>query len=81
MLEKRLKIRLESLNDICEFGKKVTMFKSDINIIKGSVVCDAKSIMGVFHINPLEDVYVEIITDDAREIKEFNDIMSQFVLS
>ena len=42
---------------------------------------EGKSIMGVFHINPLEDVYVEIITDDAREIKEFNDIMSQFVLS
>ena len=45
MMEKKLMIRLDSIDTIREFAKYVVTFKSDINIIKGSVVYDAKSIL------------------------------------
>lgn len=78
MPEKKLKIMLANVNDICEFGKKVIKFKSHVNIVKGSVVWDAKAILGVFYIMPLDGAYIEILSEDELEIKEFNTIMSEF---
>ena len=79
MLEKRLNIMLDSMSDVCEFGKKIIKFKSHINIFKGSVVWDAKSIMGVIYLMPLNRACIEILSEDELEIKEFNAVMSEFV--
>lgn len=79
MLEKRLNIILDSMSDICEFEKKVIKFKNHVNIVKGSVVWDAKAILGIFYIMPLNGAYIEILSEDELEIREFNTVMSEFV--
>ena len=74
----KIRIKLDTIDKVHEFTKYVMRFDSDINIIKGRVVYDAKSILGVFKINPMDEVCVEIISDDEEEIERFNNIMSVF---
>lgn len=76
----KLQIRLNTFEEIKKFANKVTKLYSDVDIIKGSVVYDAKSIMGVINMGTLDGVYVEIHSDDEKEIEYFNELMSEFLL-
>ena len=76
----KVQIRLITFEEIKRFANKVTQVSSDVDIIKGSVVYDAKSIMGIFNMGTLDGVYVEIHTEDDREIEWFNELMKEFVI-
>lgn len=76
----KLKIKLSTFDEIKIFADKVTMLASDVDIIKGSVVYDAKSIMAIFNMGTLEGVYIEIHSDDEKEIVKFNEIMKEFIV-
>lgn len=77
---KKLEIRLNKIDDIKDFASKVIKVPSDVDIIKGNTVYDAKSIMAIFHLGSLDSVYVEVHTEDEAEIKLFNELMSNFVV-
>lgn len=76
----RIKIKLNTFLEIKKFAEKVTRVCSDVDIIKGSVHYDAKSIMGVLNMGSLDDVYVEINTNDEKEIALFTELMSDFAV-
>ena len=78
-MEKRIRVDLRDINVLRNFVNKVTQFESDINIIKGSNVFDAKSLFGVIDIAP-DGVatYVEIVSDDEDEIDKFFSEMEEF---
>ena len=76
----KLQIRLNTFEEIKKFANKVTKLYSDVDIIKGSVIYDAKSIMGVINMGTLDGVYVEIHSDDEKEIGYFNELMNEFLL-
>lgn len=75
---KRVKIKLETFNDIKVFASKIVRVESEVDIIKGSRVYDAKSIMGVLNMGTLDGIFVEIHSDDEEEIKFFNELMEEF---
>lgn len=73
-----MKIKLNTFDKIKAFAQKVIKFESDINICKGSIVYDAKSIMGVMALDTSEYVEVEILSKDSDEIKKFKEEMGEF---
>ena len=77
---RKLKIKLETFDQVKQFANRVVKLASDVDIIKGSKVYDAKSIMGVMNMGTLDGVYIELHSDDAYEIELFNELMSEFVL-
>lgn len=77
---KKLQIRLNTFDEIKRFANKVTQLESNVDIIKGSVVYDAKSIMGVLNMGTLDGVFVEIHSDDEHEVAWFNNLMEEFVI-
>lgn len=74
-----MKIKLDTFDKIKSFAKKVTKFESDVNICKGSICYDAKSIMGVMALDTSEYVEVDILSDNNDEIEKFNKEMEEFV--
>lgn len=77
-MEKRIKVNLNGMDILRRFAGKVVTFQSDVNIIKGSIIYDAKSILAVVNINPTYDTYVEIVSDNESEINRFNEYMEEF---
>lgn len=73
-----MKIKLDSFDKIKTFAQKVMKFESDINICKGSIIYDAKSILGVMALDTNEYVIVEILSIDNDEVERFNKEMEEF---
>ena len=65
-MNKSVKIYLNKISDIKEFAGIVTSFAPNVDIIKGSVVYDAKSIMGVILLGGTDPVEVKIHADDKN---------------
>lgn len=79
MLEKRIQIKLNGIEQLRNFVSVVSTFESDVNILKGRNIFDAKSIMGVIDIAPdSTETYVEIVSDNVPEIERFNHEMGAF---
>lgn len=78
-MNNRIQINLRDINTLKNFVHTVTTFESDVNIIKGSNVFDAKSLFGVIDIAPDgSTTFVEIVSDDQDEIDKFKDAMEVF---
>ena len=77
----RTKITI-TLNDfirIKNFSSEVVKFKSDIDLIKGRYIIDAKSTIGIFTLDLSSPVDVIIHSDNEDEIKRFNEVMEAFI--
>ena len=75
---KTVKIKINDFGMLKRFAFAVAQFESDINIVKGRIKCDAKSIMGVLAIDTSDGAMAEIISDDEEEIKRFIEAMEEF---
>ena len=75
---KKIQIDLHHFDDLIDFMKTVRSFDSDINIIKGSIVYDAKSILAVISLSRTENLFVEIITYNTSEELRFCEEMKRF---
>ena len=73
-----VKIKISDFVQLKQFAFAVAQFESDINIIKGRIKYDAKSIMGVLAIDTSDGVIVEILSDDEEEISKFIESMEVF---
>lgn len=60
---------------------ETSKFYSDIDIIRNRYIVDGKSAIGIFTLDLSKPVDVEIHTDDEYEIKRFNEVMEEFVIS
>ena len=77
----RTKITI-TLNDfirIKNFSSEVVKFESDIDLIKGRYIIDAKSTIGIFTLDLSSPVDVVIHSDDEDEIRRFNEVMEAFI--
>ena len=77
----RTKITI-TLNDfirIKNFSSEVVKFESDIDLIKGRYIIDAKSTIGIFTLDLSSPVDVIIHSDNEDEIKRFNEVMKAFI--
>lgn len=74
----KVTINLNDFNQIKKFNKNVSTFKSDIDLIKGRYIIDAKSTIGIFTLDLSVPVDVVIHSDNEEEISRFNDVMEEF---
>ena len=76
-----VKIKLESVNDVKEFCRICTYsFSEEIELHQGRYIVDDKSIIGIFSLNLLEEVFVKIITDDEYIKHRFEELISKWIL-
>ena len=76
----RTKITI-TLNDfirIKNFSSEVVKFESDIVLVKGRYIIDAKSTIGIFTLDLSSPVDVIIHSDNEDEIKRFNEVMEKY---
>ena len=74
----KITINLNDFNKIKKFNQSVSTFKSDIDLVKGRYIIDAKSTIGIFTLDLSVTVDVVIHSDDEEEIKRFNEVMEEF---
>ena len=67
----KTKIKLESPEQVTDFINLCAKYNNDINLYDGSVVVDAKSIIGVFGIQTGKEIEVEMLGADKDEIVNF----------
>lgn len=74
----KIKIYLKDFDDVRKFVSVAQSFMSDVDIIKGKAVIDAKSVLGLLAIDLTGDVYARIISDDVAENRRFDAEMENF---
>lgn len=67
-------------DDLKEFIKTTESFESDIDIIKGRYVVDARSIMGIMSLDFTQPTMVVIHSVNEDEIVRFYDAMKRFAI-
>lgn len=74
----KIKINLNGVNDIKKFIQTTRNFEADIDLTTERAHVDAKSIMALFALDLSKDTYVEIISDNINEIRNFHEKMEEF---
>ena len=78
-MKKVITVTLNDFSKIKKFSSEVVKFESDIDLIKGRYVIDAKSTIGIFTLDLSAPVDVIIHSDNEDEIKRFNEVMEAFI--
>ena len=78
---KNVTIKLETINDVKNFVSAVTTFECDFDIVADRYVVDAKSIMGIFSLDPSKPLDLHINTDDEKEISAVLKAISAVLVS
>lgn len=74
---KKYSISINSTEEISTFVKVVSQYDCDIDLCRGSIVIDAKSILGIMTICPGNDLELIIYNNDHEEIL---DSLSDFII-
>ena len=75
----KITVTLNDFSKIKKFSSDVVKFESDIDLVKGRYIIDAKSTIGIFTLDLSSPVDVVIHSDDEDEIKRFNEVMEAFI--
>ena len=62
------KIKLTSIQDVREFVDIVTSYNIEIDLSSGRYVVDAKSIMGIFSLDLMNEITLTAYTDDVGDL-------------
>lgn len=77
-MDTKIKIKIDDFQKARDFSSVVSEYESDIDIICGRYVIDAKSILGIYTLDLSKEVYVSINTNDKNEIERFNEDINKF---
>ena len=75
----KITVALNDFIKIKNFSSEVVKFESDIDLVKGRYIIDAKSTIGIFTLDLSSPVDVVIHSDNDEEIRRFNEVMEAFV--
>ena len=78
-MKNRVTVNLNSIIKVNKFVNEMSKFESDIDIISGRYICDAKSVLAVFSYDLSKTVDVQIHSDSIKEIIRFNEILKEFM--
>jgi len=70
-------VHLKSINEVKEFVSIVNTFETDVDLISGRYIVDAKSIMGIFSLDLSQPIQVQVQIGDGTEIE---DKLSPFIV-
>ena len=74
----KITVTLNDFIKIKNFSSEVGKFESDIDLVKGRYIIDAKSTIGIFTLDLSSPVDVVIHSDDEDEIRRFNEVMEKY---
>lgn len=74
----KITVALNDFIKIKNFSSEVVKFESDIDLVKGRYIIDAKSTIGIFTLDLSSPVDVVIHSDDEDEIRRFNEVMEKY---
>lgn len=77
-MKTKLTINLNEMSKANKFANEVSKFESDVDIISGHYICDAKSLLALFSYDLSKPIEVEIHSKDENEIRKFNEVMEEF---
>ena len=77
-MKNRVTVNLNEIDKVKKFVNEISKFESDVDIISGRHICDAKSLMSIFSFDLSKPVEVQIISDNEEEIKIFNEVLEEF---
>ena len=67
---KTCKIRLSSIQDVRDFVEIVTRYDMEIDLSSGRYVVDAKSIMGIFSLDLMNEITLTAHSDNTEQLFE-----------
>lgn len=73
---KYVKLKISDIDNFCR--NMNTLEHSDINVGEGNVILDAKSLLSLITLDFTKDIRVEIITNNERELKLFEEILERY---
>ncbi|MBO4212577.1 MAG: HPr family phosphocarrier protein [Clostridia bacterium] len=65
---KSAKIRLSTIAEVRDFVNIVTAFDGDVDLVSGKYTVDGKSIMGIFSLDLLDPITVNVEDKEADEL-------------
>ena len=74
----KITVTLNDFSKIKKFSSDVVKFESDIDLVKGRYIIDAKSTIGIFTLDLSSPVDVIIHSDNEDEIKRSNEVMEKY---
>ena len=77
-MNKEINVKINEIAKLKDFVHDAESFMSDIDVIKGHYVIDAKSVMGMFSLDLSKEVVVRINSEDENEIARFNELMVKY---
>ena len=75
----KITVTLNDFIKIKNFSSEVGKFESDIDLVKGRYIIDAKSTIGIFTLDLSAPVDVVIHSNDEDEVRRFNEVMEEFI--
>lgn len=60
-----VKIVLKGIEDVRSFVKEVILMDHEVDLVQGRYVVDAKSVMGIFSLDLLSPIAVQVHADNA----------------
>lgn len=77
-MKNEIKIKLSTPEDISSFMDTVMAFYDDVDLIDGSKVIDAKSLIGVCSLDRNKVLKVRLLSDNAEAVSEFALLMEKY---
>ncbi len=74
----KMTIYLNQVERVKEFVEAANKFESDVDILMGRYIVDAKSILGVLSLDLSTAIEVQIHSDNPEEVTYFNSVMIPF---
>ena len=71
-------VYLNSIERVKNFVNQIINIESDVDLIYGRYILDAKSIMAIFSINLNNKLKLVLHSDDEDEIRKFNEIAEEY---
>ena len=75
---RKVKIKLNSIDDVKNFVQAASQFNSDIDLVSSRYVIDAKSILGLFSLDLSHPVTLRI--EDDKEADDIIETMKEFIV-
>jgi phosphotransferase system HPr-like phosphotransfer protein len=75
---RKVTLTLNEYNKAKKFNEIVSKFISDIDVVRGRYILDAKSFMALLTMDLSIPIDVILHSDDEKEIKRFEEVMEEF---
>ena len=80
-MKKNYTISLCTIDRVKNWANKAFNFNGTIHIMSNEYVIDGKSILGIFSLDLTNNLKCEVKTDDKATLREFEELMKDFIIA